>query len=105
MAVAAPAPTPQQTHHGPPRDERPWFKRPGFPRAFLFFAFGAAFAYLLVSVVRDLYGFSNPWHDWNAVLQVGLLAAPLLWLVGFGAFDYWFYWAAGRPTRPEDHSG
>ena len=20
-------------------------------------------------------------------------------------FDYWFYWAAGRPTRPEDHSG
>src|ERR687889_746268 len=25
-------------------------------------------------------------------------------LVGLGAFDYWFYWAAGRPTRPEDHS-
>ena len=30
---------------------------------------------------------------------------PLFFLVGLGCFDYWFYWAAGRPTRPEDHSG
>src|SRR5436853_264144 len=35
----------------------------------------------------------------------GLLRAGLFGLVGLGAFDYWFYWAAGRPTRPEDHSG
>ena len=34
-----------------------------------------------------------------------MIAAPLFFLVGFGAFDYWFYWAAGSPTRPEDHSG
>ena len=33
-----------------------------------------------------------------------LIAAPLFFLVGLGAFDYWFYWAAGKPTRPEDHS-
>ena len=26
-------------------------------------------------------------------------------LVGLGGFDYWFYWAAGKKTRPEDHSG
>ena len=32
-------------------------------------------------------------------------SAPLFFLVGLGAFDYWFYWAAGKPTRPEDHSG
>ena len=25
--------------------------------------------------------------------------------VGLGAFDYWFRWAAGKPTIPEDHSG
>ena len=58
------------------------------------------------------YGFSTPfdgadgwdarWQD--AVLIVSLLAAPLFFLVGLGAFDYWFYWASGRPTRPEDHS-
>ena len=28
-----------------------------------------------------------------------------MFLVGIGGFDYWFDWAAGRPTRPEDHSG
>ena len=41
----------------------------------------------------------------EAILTVSLLAVPLLFLVGFGGFDYWFYWAAGRKTRPEDHSG
>ena len=41
----------------------------------------------------------------NAILLLSLLIAPLWFLVGLGAFDYWFYWAAGRPTRPEDHSG
>src|SRR5207248_8784458 len=35
---------------------------------------------------------------------VALTAIPLFFMVGLGAFDYWFYWAAGRPTRPEDHS-
>ena len=41
----------------------------------------------------------------DAILIVSLFAAPLFFLVGLGAFDYWFYWAAGKPTRPEDHSG
>src|SRR6202007_1597048 len=31
--------------------------------------------------------------------------APIFLPVGLGCFDYWFYWASGRPTRPEDHSG
>ena len=26
-------------------------------------------------------------------------------LIGLGAFDYWFRWASGAPTIPEDHSG
>ena len=30
---------------------------------------------------------------------------PLGFLVGLGGFDYWAYYASGRPTRPEDHSG
>src|SRR4029077_11314614 len=40
----------------------------------------------------------------EAILQVALLATPLFFFVGLGAFDYWAYWAIGRPTRPEDHS-
>src|SRR5947209_17501175 len=43
--------------------------------------------------------------DSNSICVVALIACPLGFLVGLGGFDYWFYWAAGRPTRPEDHSG
>ena len=41
----------------------------------------------------------------NGILLLSLLIAPLFFLVGLGAFDYWFRWAAGKPTIPEDHSG
>src|SRR5258707_14272405 len=40
----------------------------------------------------------------DAILTVSLLAVPLAFLVGIGGFDYWFYWALGKKTRPEDHS-
>jgi cytochrome c oxidase subunit 1 len=102
MAVTAP-PAPQ-AHAAGPIDERPIWRRPNLLRAFLFFLAGAAFAYVLVGVIRSAYDYPNRWDDWNAILQVGLIAAPLFFLVGLGAFDYWFYWAAGKPTRPEDHS-
>src|SRR3954454_9675761 len=78
-------------------------RAPGFPRAFLFLFIGVAFAFALVTGVRALYGWDVV--DDNAILLAALLGAPFFWLVGLGAFDYWFYWAAGRPTRPEDHSG
>src|SRR3712207_5521857 len=47
----------------------------------------------------------EPLVSGDAILTVALIAAPMFFLVGLGAFDYWFYWAAGRPPRPEDHSG
>ena len=31
--------------------------------------------------------------------------SPLGYLIGIGCFDYWFRWASGAPTIPEDHSG
>src|SRR5260370_30191940 len=34
-----------------------------------------------------------------------LVAGPIGFLAGIGAFDYWVYYALGGPTRPEDHSG
>jgi len=39
------------------------------------------------------------------VLIAGLVAAPIGFLAGIGAFDYWVYYALGFPTRAEDHSG
>jgi cytochrome c oxidase subunit I len=87
-------------------------RAPGLSRAGLFVLFGVLFAAVLVTVARLAYGFSSPFDGssgwdtkWqNAVLTVGLIASPLFFLVGLGAFDYWFYWASGKPTRPEDHS-
>ncbi len=79
-------------------------RAPGLYRAGLMLLVGVAFAFGLDVLVRALYG----WHSvvkGEAVTQVALIAAPLFFLVGLGAFDYWFYWASGRPTRPEDHSG
>ncbi|HEX6952139.1 MAG TPA: cbb3-type cytochrome c oxidase subunit I [Gaiellaceae bacterium] len=39
------------------------------------------------------------------VLVAALVAAPVGFLAGIGAFDYWVYYALGYPTRAEDHSG
>jgi cytochrome c oxidase subunit 1 len=71
---------------------------------------GVLFAAGIILLARWAYGFpiardgGLTTSTQNGILIVSLLAAPLFWLVGLGAFDYWFYWAAGRPTRPEDHS-
>jgi cytochrome c oxidase subunit I len=75
----------------------------GFPRAGLFTLVGIGFAFAIVALVRALYGL-DPIIEGEAVTQVALLAAPLFFLAGLGVFDQWAHWAAGRPTRPEDHS-
>jgi cytochrome c oxidase subunit 1 len=85
-------------------------RAPGFPRAGAFVLLAVLFSAALVILVRELYGFSTfdgglTVKGQNAILIVSLISAPLFFLVGLGAFDYWFYWASGRPTRPEDHSG
>jgi cytochrome c oxidase subunit 1 len=77
---------------------------PGFYRAGLASLLGLAFSIAITTAVRASYGW-DPVYDGDAVTIVAMLAIPLFFLVGLGAFDYWFYWAAGRPTRPEDHSG
>src|ERR671932_842377 len=79
-------------------------RAPGFYRAGLFIVLGIAFSYALSIGLRALFGF-DPLLDGESVLQIALIATPLFFLVGLGAFDYWFYWAAGKPTRPEDPAG
>ena len=81
-------------------------RRPNLARAFLFLLLGIVFSFFLSWLIRTLYGHDTYAHfiDDNSVLLISMIAAPLFFLVGLGAFDYWFYWAAGKPTRPEDHS-
>src|SRR5918999_3150943 len=78
---------------------------PGWYRAFLGMAVAFGFGAGLVCLVRALYGWDPIWQ-WDAVITVGaLISIPLGYLVGIGCFDYWFRWASGAPTVPEDHSG
>ena len=76
---------------------------PGWYRAGLYLLIGLAFAYAISIGARAGLGY-DPVLDGEAVLQIALVAMPFFFFAGMGAFDYWFHWAAGRPTLPEDHS-
>jgi cytochrome c oxidase subunit 1 len=86
-------------------------RAPGIPRAGLFLVFGTLFCAAIIIAVREAYGYpvfadgGIATKAQNAILLLSLLIAPLWFLIGLGAFDYWFRWAAGKPTIPEDHSG
>src|SRR4051812_30509836 len=86
-------------------------RAPGIPRAFAFLILGALFCAGIIIGVREAYGYpvfadgGIVTKAQNGILLLSLLIAPLWFLVGLGAFDYWFRWAAGKPTIPEDHSG
>src|SRR5881296_1531751 len=78
---------------------------PGFLRAAwmvpLFFGIGSA----IVVLCRWWGGWHPFWFGEIIVTVAGLITAPLGFLAGIGAFDYWVYYVLGYPTRPEDHSG
>src|ERR1700742_5357651 len=79
-------------------------RAPGWYRAGLSIVLGVAFSYAIIILPRLVLGF-DPVVDGEAILTVALLSTPFFFFVGLGAFDYWFAWAAGKPTQPEDHSG
>ena len=101
--------------HGPPRrGDSAWSRpaaasaghlvRPGYVRAAwcaaLFFLVGM---YIVVTL-RWLAGW-DPVYDWEIIVLVGgMVTAPLGFLLGLGAFDYWLYWLSGRPTVADDHA-
>lgn len=82
-------------------------KQPGWYRGALGALLGAAFGYFLVVGLRLLMGLDATQTEQTGYPQivVPLITTPFGFLFGFGAFDYWFRWAAGKPTIPEDHSG
>jgi cytochrome c oxidase subunit I len=90
---------------GQPVSRWRWLTGPGWLRALwlaaLFFGIGLG----LVVFFRWLAGY-DPIVDWELIILVGaLVCAPVGFLAGLGAFDYWLYYISGRPTREEDHSG
>ena len=64
--------------------------------------FGIGFG--IVVGIRALAGW-DPVFFWEAIITVAALtAAPIGFLAGLGAFDYWLAWAFGQPTKPDDDS-
>ncbi len=78
-------------------------RQPGLLRGGWATLLGIAFAIGLSVLTRLAYHRDDLFIP-DAWGVMALIAAPLFFLVGIGAFDYWFYWASGKPTRPEDHS-
>ena len=81
-------------------------KAPSLSRGILGFGIGGLFGFLLVIGLRALAGmelFQTEQTGYPHLVVPGI-TAPLGFLVGMGCFDYWFRWAAGKPTQPEDHS-
>jgi cytochrome c oxidase subunit 1 len=105
MPVLDPAhPTAAPSARPAPR-RRP-LRDPGWPRALVGTLIGGLFGFGLVVALRAISGleiFQTEQTGYPHII-VPAITAPLGFLIGIGCFDYWFRWATGAPTRPEDHS-
>jgi cytochrome c oxidase subunit I len=100
MATAAAV----QQPHAPVHEPRSRWTGPGWYRVLIAVPLGFLLAFAIVTLARLALHY-HPTIDWTAIVTVAMVTVPLSFVVGIGCFDYWFYWAAGKPTRPEDHSG
>jgi cytochrome c oxidase subunit I len=105
--VTTTAATAHDVHHAPSPTGgwRRLLLGPGLLRgAWMFVLFGWI-GFGIVVLIR----WAAAWHPIlllePLVLVAGLVAAPIGFLAGIGAFDYWVYYALGFPTRADDHSG
>ncbi len=89
----------------PPVSGWKYLTRPGWVRAAWMTALFFGIGFGLVVLFR-WWGNWQPIIDWQPIVVVAMLtSAPVGFLAGLGAFDYWVGWALGKPTEPEDHSG
>src|SRR3954465_14385827 len=100
----ATATAPASHAHAPVHQPRSRWTGPGWYRVLWFVPMAGALAFAIDVPIRALYGY-DPLIQADAIVTLCLITVPLFFLVGIGCFDYWFYWAGGKPTRPEDHSG
>src|SRR5689334_20757659 len=100
MATAAATVQP----HAPVHQPRSRWTAPGWYRVLIAVPAGFLLAFAIVTLARLALHY-HPTIDWTAIVTVAMISVPLAFLIGIGCFDYWFYYASGAPTRPEDHSG
>jgi cytochrome c oxidase subunit 1 len=100
--------TAHDVQHSPGKARGPAWRllfHAGWVRAAWMTLLFAGIGFGLVVLVR----WTAHWHPIIAteplVLISALVSAPIGFLGGIGAFDYWAYYALGFPSRPEDHSG
>ena len=96
--------TAPELHHEPPR--RSGWKRltaPGWLRIAWVTPLFFLLAIVLVCGIRWLVGWDPIWYA-PPLVTVALVTTPFGFLIGLGGFDYWTYYASGKPSRPEDHS-
>jgi cytochrome c oxidase subunit I len=82
------------------------WRNPGMIRALFGMFLGGLFGFLLVVILRWVSGldtFQTEQTGYPHVI-VPAITAPLGFLLGMGCFSYWFRWAGGAPTVPDDHS-
>jgi cytochrome c oxidase subunit 1 len=100
--------TAHDTHHAPSPTGggiRRLFLGPGlFRGAWMFLLFGGI-GFGIVVLIRWGAGWDPILATEPLVLVSALVSAPIGFLAGIGAFDYWTYYALGYPTRAEDHTG
>src|SRR5436305_14910964 len=101
MATATATP---QHAHAPARRPRSRWTGPGWHRVMWGMPLGLALAFAIDVPLRLALHY-HPLVDGDAIATIAMITVPMSFLVSIGCFDYWFYWASGGPTRPEDHSG
>ena len=77
---------------------------PGWYRAALAMPLTLAVTVGMVAGARALLGHPVVFEG-EVLVTFSLITVPFAFLIGMGCFDYWFRWASGAPTVPEDHSG
>ena len=100
-SAVAPETLAQRPHTRVPLPRK--LRRAGWYRAAFADVLGLIFAFAITVLIRWLMH-QHPIIDGHAITIVALIAVPIFFMFGLGTADYWLYWAAGRPTRPEDHS-
>src|SRR3954454_14368830 len=100
----ATATAPVQHSHAPVAQPRSRWTGPGWYRVMWGMPAGLGLAFAIDIPLRLALHY-HPLVDGDAIATISMITIPMAFLVSIGCFDYCFYWASGRPTRPEDHSG
>ena len=104
MTSTTHAETQHGTGHGDMPRRRGFLMRPGWVRAAWVTPAAFFIGMYIVVTLRWLAGW-DPVYDWEIIVLIaGMVTAPIGFLLGLGAFDYWLYWVSGRATLVDDHA-